>query len=107
MGDANEWNNLQGAHFENEFYRETLGQIRRIVKGQGAKRCYSEPDFFNEKRRGFEEDRKRNFEIEPNLQLMLKLLDEQDILWLNILDKLNIYAPDDERVREYVRAVQG
>ena len=107
MGDANAWNNLQGAHFENEFYRETLDQIRRIVKGQGAKRCYSEPDFFNEKRRGFEEDRKRNFEIEPNLQLMLKLLDEQDILWLNILDKLNIYAPDDERVREYVRAVQG
>lgn len=106
MGDENVWRNLQGAHFENQFYRETLDQIRRIVKGQNAERYYSSPSFFDENRRGFEQDKKRKFQIEPNMELMLKLLDEQDILWLNILDKLNTYAPEDERVQEYVRAVQ-
>lgn len=106
MGDENVWRNLQGAHFENQFYRETLDQIRRIVKGQSTERYYSAPAFFDERRRGFDEDKKRKFQIEPNMELMLKLLDEQDMLWLNILDKLNTYAPEDERVQEYVRAVQ-
>ena len=106
MGDQNAWNNLQGAHFENEFYRETFDQIKKIVKGKDAKRYFSEPKFFDENRRGFEEDKNRKFEIESNMQLMLKLLDQEDILWLNILDKLKIYAPDDKRVQEYVSIVQ-
>ena len=105
MGDANAWNNIQGAHFENEFYRETFDQIKRIIKGETDTRYYSEPDFFNPKRRGFEEDRARKFDIEKNMQLMFELMDKQDILWLNILDKLNIYAPEDERVQQYVSTV--
>lgn len=106
MGDENAWENLQGAHFENQFYRETLDQIRRIVKGQNAERYYARPTFFDENRRGFAEDRKRKFEIEENMQLMLKLLDEQDILWLNILDKLNTYAPEDERVIQLMNSLR-
>jgi len=39
------------------------------------------------------------------MQLMFELMDKQDILWLNILDKLNIYAPEDERVQQYVSTV--
>ena len=106
MGDANLWDNIQGAHFEKEFYRETFDQIKRIVKGETDKRYYSEPDFFNEARRGFEEDKKRKFDIEYNMNLMFELMDKHDMLWLNILDKLWVYAPDDPRVIQYVNKVK-
>lgn len=106
MGDANVWNNIQGAHFENEFYRETFDQIKRIVKGESKNKYYSEPDFFNRKRRGIDEDKARRYDIESNMQLMFQLMDEGDILWLNILDQLDIYAPEDDRVKKYVETVQ-
>jgi hypothetical protein len=107
MGDQNEWDNLNGAHFEREFYRETFDQIRRIVKGQTQQKYYSEPDFFNPLRRGFTEDRDRKFDVEFNYQVMQYLIEQDDILWLNILDKLSIYAPDDPRVREQVAWVKS
>lgn len=34
MGDQNDWDNLNGAHFEREFYRETFDQIKRIIFGE-------------------------------------------------------------------------
>jgi hypothetical protein len=102
MGDANTWENIQGAHFETEFYRESFDQIKRIIKEGSKDKYYSKPDFFNSNRRGYEEDKKRKFDVESSMSLMLQLLDKGDILWLNILDKLNTYAPDDDRVRQYV-----
>ena len=102
MGDQNDWDNLNGAHFEREFYRETFDQIKRIIFGETDKRVYDEPDFFNPDRRGYEEDMKRKFNVEYNLEILDVLMNNNDILWLNILDKLNSYAPDDSRVVELV-----
>jgi hypothetical protein len=102
MGDANTWDNIQGAHFETEFYRESFDQIKRIIKDGSKDKYYSKPNFFNVSRRGYEEDKARKFDVESNMNLMLKLLDKEDILWLNILDKLNTYAPEDDRVKQYV-----
>lgn len=106
MCDENEWDNLNGAHFEKEFYRETFDQIKRIINGETDKRYYSEPDFLNNDRRGFNEDIKRSFDVENGLTMMEKLVEDQDILWLNLLDKLSIYAPDDERVMQYLQVVK-
>ena len=102
MGDQNDWDNLNGAHFEREFYRETFDQIKRIIFGETDKRVYDEPDFFNPDRRGYEEDMKRKFNVEYNLEILDVLMNNNDILWLNILDKLNSYAPEDPRVAELV-----
>ncbi|MBE5936751.1 MAG: hypothetical protein E7265_01835 [Lachnospiraceae bacterium] len=104
-GDANYWDNLNGAHFEKEFYRETYDQIMRIVRGESKERYYSQPDFFNPQRRGYEEDRERLFDVESNLIMFNKLLEADDILWLNILDKLNTYAPEDVRVKQYMECL--
>lgn len=102
MGDRNIWENLNGAHFEKEFYRETFDQIKRIIFTDDAKRYYDEPDFFNVQRRGYKEDKNRKFDIESGLKTFSNLLDYGDILWLNILDKLNTYAFNDPRVIELV-----
>ena len=105
MGDANIWNNIQGAHFEMEFYRETFDQVTRIVQGKATERYFSQPRFFSEERRGMDEDRKRAFDVESGLKTMEMLVEKEDILWLNILDKLYMHAPDDSRVQEYVQNV--
>lgn len=105
MGDANIWDNIQGAHFEQEFYRETYDQVMQIVKGEAEERYFAKPKFFSEERRGMDEDRKRAFDVEDGLKTMEMLVEKEDILWLNVLDKLNIYAPNDSRVQEYVRSV--
>lgn len=101
MGDATFWDNLNGAHFEKEFYRETYTQLIKIIQGETDNRYYSEPDFFNKTRRGYEEDRQRVFDIEHGIQTLDMLISKEDFLWVNILDKLDTYAPDDERVKEY------
>lgn len=105
MGDANIWGNLQGAHFEQEFYRETYDQVVRIVRGETEEKYFSQPRFFVEDRRGIEEDRKWAVNVENCLKTMEMLVEKEDILWLNILDKLYMHVPDDSRVQEYVRNV--
>lgn len=105
MGDTNIWNNIQGAHFEMEFYRETYDQVTRIVQGEATERYFSQPRFFSEERRGFDEDRKRAFDVESGLKTMEMLVEKEDILWLNVLDKLYTHAPNDSRVQEYMRNV--
>jgi len=105
-GDENYWDNLNGAHFEKEFYRETYEQIMRIVRGESSERYFSEPRFFESNRRGYEEDKVRKFNVDYNIVMFNKLLDSGDVLWLNILDKLNIYAPVDERVKQYMQCLE-
>lgn len=105
MGDRNSWENLNGAHFEKQFYRETFDQIKRIIFENNAERYFTTPDFFSKKRRGYEEDLQRKFDVESALELFYILLDEEDVLWINILDKLNTYAPEDERVIELVQCM--
>lgn len=103
MGDANIWGNIHGAHFEREFYRETYDQVMRIVKGETKERYFSQPRFFLEERRGIDEDRKWAFNVEDGLKTMEMLVEKEDILWLNILDKLYMHAFNDSRVQEYMR----
>ena len=85
-----------------ELYEFTI----RIINGQTDKRYYSEPDFLNNSRRCFEEDIKRRFDVETGLAILEKLVDAQDILWLNLLDKLSVCASEDERVIQYLQIVR-
>lgn len=102
MGDENFWNDdLNGAHFEMKFYRETFKQIKRIIKGETKEKYFSDPNFFSNE--NIEEYTKDKFDIENGILSFLMLLDKNDLLWMNILDKLNMYAPDDERVKQYMQ----
>lgn len=101
MGDATYWDNLNGAHFEKEFYRETFTQLVKIIQGKTDNRYYSEPDFFNITRRGYEEDRQRIFDVENGIETLEMLISKEDFLWVNVLDKLDTYAPNENRVKQY------
>lgn len=103
MGDENEWDNLNGAHFERTFYRETYKQIRRIIFKGTDQRYYSEPVFPDKE----DWDMHKKFDVEKGIRRMEELVNKQDILWLNILHKLNLYKPEDKRVRQYMQVVQN
>lgn len=107
MGDANMWDNLNASHFEKEFYRETYAQILRIVSGEAAERYFDETNLFFQDRPGYVEDLQRRFDVESGLELFRSLLGNDNDLALNILDKLYSYAPEDERVIEYMNFVAG
>ena len=107
MGDKNYWDNIQGAHFEKEFYRETFDIISSIIRGETNERYFSNPRFFIAERRGFDEDMTRNFDVESGIEIFEKLLNANDILWLNVLDKLSFYAPTDDRVRQYLKFLEN
>ena len=107
MGDENHWSNLNGAHFEKEFYRESFDIICSIIRGETKNKYHSETRLFNTERRGFDEDIKRKFDVESSIALFEKLLNDNDILWLNVLDKLNTYAQDDNRVKQYMKFLEN
>lgn len=107
MGDENIWDNLNAAHFEKEFYRETYRQICRIVKKQGAKRYFDTPCLFEMDRPGIEEDSQRELDVEWGLEVLELFLDIKDELSLNLLEKLYIKAPEDERVKRYLKEIAG
>lgn len=105
IGDANIWDNLNASHFEMEFYRETYDQIIRIVKGEAAERYFDEVNLFFQDRPGYEEDKRRKFDVEVGLELFRSLYGNDDEAALNILDKLYCYAPEDRRVIEYMNII--
>lgn len=107
MGDKNYWDNIQGAHFEKEFYRETFDIISSIIRGKTNERYFSNPHFFVTDRRGIDEDMTRAFDVENGIKTFEKLLNANDILWLNVLDKLSMYAPEDERVQNYLNFLEN
>jgi hypothetical protein len=102
MGDANLWTNWNASHFEKEFYRETYDQIIRIVTGANTPRYYNKVRLFQSDRDGYEEDKKRNFNVEWGINMLKKLMEEEDALWLNVLELLWIHAPQDPRVLQYM-----
>ena len=96
--DENKWDNLNGAHFEDGFYQETFRQIKRIINNETDNRYYDTPDFdypFNGK-----------LDVDNGIEMVGKLLDAGDILWLNLLNKLKKIAPEHEMVKEYVNALE-
>lgn len=107
MTDANLWSNWNGAHFEREFYRESFKQIKRIVKGMVTERYFDKPAFFDSSRQGYKEDRTRAFNVEAGIEMFYKLLEENNLLWMNILDKLFTYASEDKRVLELMECLQS
>lgn len=107
IGDKNFWDNIQGAHFEKAFYRQTFDITKKIIYGETKERYFSNPNFFNPERRGFNEDIIRKFDVEYNIKIFQKLLNANDILWLNVLDRLSIYAPEDERVQQYLQFLEN
>lgn len=106
--NGNEWTNLNGAHFEHRFYRQAFSYITEIVTGKAKTRYFSKPEFMWD---GFgqatQEEKNWKFDVEGALDLLPQLVEQGDILWVNILHKLNIYAKDDPRVQEYTRACMG
>lgn len=104
MGDANIWGHeVSGGHFETAFYHETLRQIVRIVRGEADERYFSSPDFFSDDRPWIDELKKERFDIKSGLKLLETLIDQGDILWLNVLDRLHIHAPHNLDVEKYVQ----
>ena len=107
MGDANLWpDNLNGAHFEKEFYRETYDQIMRIIYGETDIRYYDKVKFFNTNREGWEEDKQRAFNVENGIAVFNMFVEKEEYLWLNMLDKLYMYAPENEQVQQYIQLVK-
>lgn len=102
MGDQNHWDNLNGAHFEHEFYRESFDAVREIILGGSKQRVWNKSRLMDFSRRGYEEDRRRKFDVERGLQMIEQFVEQGDWLWLNLLDKLVTYAPQDARVKRYL-----
>ena len=83
IGDENIWENLQGAHFEREFYERTFEIVRHIIYDRPEKKVFDSPVFFeNKEKYGFAFDRDRGIEV------MEQLVNAGDISWLSVLDKL-------------------
>lgn len=114
MGDENVWENLQGAHFEREFYRETMDAVREIIFQDGSgnwgtgvgemlhKKCFDKPRFFQEKRRMLQDEAGYKLDIDDAIKSLESFRNVGDMLWVNILDKLYMRRLDDARVIEYV-----
>lgn len=103
MGDENVWGNIQGAHFENEFYHETFETINYIIKAKPKQRVWDKPTFFTNKY--LPDDRK--FDVDDAFVKLEQFVDKGDILWMNILDKLYKKVPEDVRVQEYIKICLG
>lgn len=102
MGNQNDWNNLQGAHFETAFYHHTLDIVRKIIKEGPEKRVYDSPRFFDKR---YEEN--YPLDIQDALDHMVGFVDTEEILWMNLLDKLNARIPEEPLIQEYVKACRG
>ena len=102
MGDENEWDNLQGAHFEKEFYHETFHIIKNIIKNRPEEKIWDNQNLF-------ENDREFNslLELDSSIAVMEQLVEAEDLLWINILAKLHKRYPEDVRVKEYMEIVLG
>lgn len=97
MGDENKWSNLQGAHFENDFYLESFKYVRDIIFNKPEKKYLSAPSFFTANH-----SPNKLVGIDETYTLMLDLLDKNDLLWINILEKLFVTCPDEPVIKEYV-----
>lgn len=103
MGDQNMWENVQGAHFEKEFYRETFDTIISIIFGETNAKYVSKPYFFDKSRRGILEDKELPLNIEQSIDMMKRFCEEGDLLWMNLLDKLYMRIPNDQRIQPYLK----
>lgn len=107
MGDENVWDNLNGAHFELEFYKDVYSCIKRIVKGEELQGRNMVPSYMLESfGKATAEEKNRKFDVDGALELLPQWIDQEEVLWMNLLHKLNIYAPEHPMVMEYTRVVR-
>lgn len=100
-GDANEWENLNGAHFEKEFYMDSFETVCRIIREKPTQRNFGSPLFLERIGRAGEKPWEGvSLDVAQLTGKVLELLDQKDLLWINLLDKLYRYAPGDKRVQE-------
>ena len=105
MGEECEQWDLNGAHFESRFYQETFLQIKKIILGSEAERYFSKPSFLQDmKTPCFSVD--RPFDVEYALQMIPKLVENQDMLWLNLLNKCYAYEPENTTVQMYMKVFE-
>lgn len=102
MGDENVWSNLQGAHFEKQFYHQTFETINYIIKEKPKQKIWNKPSFF--KCRGCQDS--VALDVEEAFARLEQFVEEGEILWMNILYKLYQRIPEDARVKEYVKICQ-
>ena len=107
MGDHNTWDNIQGAHFELGFYHDVLHYIHEIVGKSPAKRYFNTPSLFNQAYQRVDEYNTHPFDVEYALSLFPQLVESENLLWLNILDKLNYFAPENPRVQAYMAIIKN
>lgn len=107
MGDENMWENLQGAHFEREFYRETFDAIKRIIFKDNINNDATDIGLLNRERRGVEEELALPFDIESGKYMLDYFYAKEDPLWLNVLDKLYLRIPKDRIVQTYLEKVNN
>ena len=108
MCNENEWDNLNGAHFEKAFYIETYKYIRTILSGETDERYFDMPHFMWDNFGVPDESEKDYaFDVESAIELLIELVEKEDVLWVNILHKLNIYAKNNPVVMEYTQACLG
>lgn len=106
MCDENYWpDHVHGAHYEKAFYNETYQQIFKIIKHEADTRYFCKPKFFDTSREEYEEERQRNLNVEQALAMIEKLVEDEDLLWLNLLDKLYAKAPENPRVQQYMSII--
>lgn len=99
MGDENVWGNLQGAHFENRFYHETFETIKYIIREKPRRKLWDKPSFFTNK---YPKENSM-FDVEDAFVKLEQFVEKEEILWMNLLDKLYQRIPGDERVKEFVK----
>lgn len=104
MSDVIYWGGTpHGAHLEKAFYNRAFAQVKRIINGETDCKYYNDPGFFQEEN----EIANIPLDIEGGLEMLDVLLNVNDILWMNILDKLNKYAPEHEKVQLYMQYFQN
>lgn len=102
-GDAEKWDNLNGAHFENDFYTDSFQCIKEIMAEEKKQRAFVTPPFLSKIGDGQPEPWNGvPLDIEQLTRSVLELLNQGDLLWLGLLYKLCCYAPEDKRVRELI-----
>lgn len=97
MGNENDWSNLQGAHFEMAFYHHTFDIIKEIIFYKPNKRVWDECRFF-EKRY----DENYNLNIEKAVVMFNDLSSKNDLLALNLLDKLYHRFPNNTAILKLI-----
>ncbi len=76
MGNENEWDNLNGAHFEHRFYHRVYSFIYEIITGKATTKYYEQPEFiWDSFGVSTPEEQSWKFDVECALALLPQLIE--------------------------------